>query len=96
MTPPRLALVAAMFAAMVTGCNYGFAMYSSALKEQFSLTQGQLDNINTIPYAFGVTSPFWGKVSQRMGPRRAILVGGYIVTIMQASGHNCTQIPQCP
>ena len=47
---PRLALVGGFYAAMMTGCNYGFSMYSGAMKQQFGLTQGQLDNINTIPY----------------------------------------------
>ena len=58
-------------------------MYSKALKKQFDLTQGQLDNVNTIPYAFGVTSAFWGMLASHLGPRYAVLLGGYGIAATQ-------------
>jgi len=76
---PHTALLACLLAAAATGCNYGFGMYSKALQKQFSLSHSQLDNINTIPYAFGVTSPCWGMLSKRMGARTSFLLGGTII-----------------
>ena len=58
-------------------------MYSKALKKQFDLTQHQLDNVNTIPYAFGITSPFWGMLASYLGPRLSVVVGGYGITATQ-------------
>ena len=65
-----------LYGAIVTGCFYGFSMYSRALKKQFGLSQSQLDNINTVPYAFGLLSPLFGKLSILLGPRLSILLGG--------------------
>ena len=53
----RRAIAGCLYGAIVTGCFYGFSMYSRALKKQFGLSQSQLDNVNTVPYAFGLLSP---------------------------------------
>ena len=72
----RRAIAGCLYGAIVTGCFYGFSMYSRALKKQFGLSQSQLDNINTVPYAFGLLSPLFGKLSILLGPRLSILLGG--------------------
>ena len=72
----RRAIAGCLYGAIVTGCFYGFSMYSRALKKQFGLSQSQLDNVNTIPYAFGLLSPLFGKLSILLGPRLSILIGG--------------------
>eukprot|EP00658_Telonema_sp_P-2_P040730 TRINITY_DN29122_c0_g1_i2.p1 TRINITY_DN29122_c0_g1~~TRINITY_DN29122_c0_g1_i2.p1 ORF type:complete len:574 (-),score=109.27 TRINITY_DN29122_c0_g1_i2:256-1977(-) len=82
---PHTALLACLLAAAATGCNYGFGMYSQALKSQFNMSQGQLDNINTIPYAFGVTSPLWGLLSRKLGTRITLVAGGLAVGTAQLS-----------
>ena len=80
---PRRALLAAIYAATNTGCAYGFALYSAALKEKLSLSQGQVENLNTIPAVFGLINPVWGLLTKRFGPRVAILLGGVIISSMQ-------------
>ena len=65
----RRAIAGCLYGAIVTGCFYGFSMPSRALKKQFGLSQSQLDNINTVPYAFGLLSPLFGKLSILLGPR---------------------------
>ena len=71
---PRRALLGALYAAIPCGGFYGFALYSAALKIQFDLTQNELDNINTVPYLFGVLGPLWGWLGGLMGPRLALAV----------------------
>ena len=81
---PHRALLACLFAAAATGYNYGFGIYSKALKAQFNMSQQQLDNINTIPYAFGILSPLCGMLMKRLGPRLTLLIAG--------SGMGCLQL----
>ena len=71
-----------MFTAGVTGSFYGFSIYSAAMKKQFNMTQQQLANINTIPYACGFLGPAAGLVTLRFGPAVGTLCGG----IVQATG----------
>ena len=78
-TRPRAALLAGMYAALSTGAFYGFAIYSPALKRQLHLSQAELVNINTVPYAFGVVSVLWGALTQRVGFRVAFLLGGSLL-----------------
>jgi hypothetical protein len=80
---PRRALVAGLYGALPTGCFYGFALYSSALKSQFDLSQAELDNINTLPYLFGLMSALWGYVGKALGPRLALTLGCCTIASMQ-------------
>lgn len=82
-TTSRRALLACLYAAVPTGCFYGFALYSKSLRKHYSLTLAQMDNINTLPYLFGVLNPMWGMVSQRIGPRLSVCIGGSIIASMQ-------------
>ena len=82
---PRRALVAGLFTAAPTGSFYGFSVYSQALKKQFGLSQQQLANINTIPYAFGFVGPAAGWVTYACGPGVATLIGGVVQTTGQVS-----------
>ena len=50
-----------------------------ALKKQLSLSQQEVVNINTVPYAFGVGSFLWGAITQRLGLAFALLVGGLML-----------------
>lgn len=70
--------MAGLFTAAPTGSFYGFSVYSEALKQQFGLSQQQLANINTIPYAFGVAGPLAGWVTYSCGPGVATVLGGII------------------
>jgi hypothetical protein len=79
---PRRALAAGLFTSAPTGSFYGFSVYSAALKAQFDLTQRQLANINTIPYAFGFVGPAAGLVVHACGPSAATAIGG----VVQATG----------
>ena len=78
-TPPRAALLAGLYSAVSTGAFYGFSIYSPALKKQLSLSQQEVVNINTVPYAFGVGSFLWGAITQRLGLAFALLVGGLML-----------------
>ena len=82
-TPARRVLFAGLYSGMTAGCFYGFGIYSPALKKHFALSQQQLMNINTIPYAFGVFSFFWGMVTKKMGPTFSMWVGGTLLTTSQ-------------
>ena len=75
---PRRALAAGLLTSAPTGSFYGFSVYSAALKQQFNLTQRQLANINTIPYAFGFVGPAAGWVVHRCGPSIATMIGGAV------------------
>jgi len=72
----RRALLGCIYAGLTTGCFYGFGMYSAALKAQFQLSQESLDNINTLPYLLGVTSPIYGPVVRRFGARPTFIIAG--------------------
>lgn len=75
---------------MQSGYNYGFGIYSKALKAQFELSQQQLVNINTIPYCFGVLSPLCGMLANKMGPRLTMLVGGGLMGSIQLINYMVT------
>ena len=77
---PRRALIAAIFTAAPSGSFYGFSIYSQALKVKFDLSQQQLANINTIPYALGFVGALAGAVVHSCGPSFATTVGGVIQT----------------
>ena len=62
---PSRGLSGGFYAAVPTGSFYGFALYSAALKNALGLSQGALDNLNTLPYLFGVFSPIWGHMTTR-------------------------------
>ena len=81
--PPRYGLITGLYAAVATGCFYGFSVYSKALKARFHLSQSQLSSINTIPYCMGVFSSIIGLASRRMGRRMSLSVGGVVVCSMQ-------------
>ena len=85
---PRRALLGCLYAAVLTGCFYGFSLYSQALKSSFDLSQSELDNINTIPYACGLLASLFGMVSKAFGARLAMLIGGLITSGMQVRTHN--------
>lgn len=80
---PRRALAAGLLTAAPTGSFYGFSVYSEALKQQFDLTQGQLANINTIPYVLGFAGPAAGWVVHTCGPSVATMIGGVVQTTGQ-------------
>jgi hypothetical protein len=79
---PHRAVLGGLLIASPTGSFYGFSVYSEALKQQFDLTQGQMANINTWPYAFGFLGPAAGYVTTAFGPAVGCLIGG----IIQATG----------
>lgn len=80
---PQHALVGALYAAVLTGSFYGFSIYSAALGQQFNLTQPQLDDVNTIPYAFGIASPVFGIIRGRIGQPATLALGGATISSMQ-------------
>lgn len=57
----------------------GFSVYSVSLKAQCGLSQAALANINTIPYALGVASPFYGMIARRLGMRGGLAAGGLLI-----------------
>ena len=82
-TPKRRVLFAGLYSGLTCGCFYGFGIYSPALKQQFGLSQSELMNINTIPYAFGVFSFAWGYITKTCGPGFAMLFGGSMMALSQ-------------
>lgn len=79
--PMESALVGCLYAAAPTGIFYGFSLYSAALQAQFDLSEGDLLNIATLPFAFGWTGPCWGRITQRTGPRLGLLLFGSIISL---------------
>ena len=75
--------VATIFFAFLYATFYGFALYSKALKATFGLTQRELVNVNTLPYALGVLSPVWGMVQRRIGLKPQLLLGGLVASSSQ-------------
>jgi len=64
------------------GCFYGFSVYSVSLKHQCALSQASIDNINTIPYGFGVISILINKLAQPLGVRLTLV----LAAVLEAAG----------
>ena len=77
----RWALIAGLYAAVATGCFYGFSVYSLSLKAQCGLSQSALSNINTLPYGLGVLSPLIVAAGRPLGARGMMFVGGTIEAV---------------
>ena len=88
---PRRALVAGLYTAAPTGSFYGFSVYSQALKAQFNLSQQQLANINTIPYALGFLGPAAGWVTHACGPAVATAIGGVLQSVTRCAAKAAAQ-----
>ena len=54
-------------------------MYSVPLKHQCGLSQHELSNVNTLPYAIGLVSPIFGAMGRFFGGRLSLFIGGVIV-----------------
>ena len=68
--------VACFWGTCSTGLIYLFSIYSGALKKQFDFSQGELELINTAVFCAGILGVFPGWMSDRLGPSKAMLVGG--------------------
>jgi hypothetical protein len=84
-TSARRVLFAGLYSGLTAGCFYGFGIYSPALKQQLGLTQRELMNINTIPYAFGIFSSAWGLITKRFGPGVSMAWGGLMMAVSQCA-----------
>ena len=75
-------LVAAFLSILATGGpTYSFGVYSATLKEDLSLTQGQLDTLGAASFAAGLISWVPGLFVDAWGSRLALIVGGLIQSI---------------
>ena len=74
----RQVLMSGLYAGAVTGCFYGFGMYSSALQAQFNLSIQSLENVNTLPYCFGLLSPLIGNFAIKYGNKAALVLGNLL------------------
>lgn len=73
-----LGFVAAVWVQAISGNNYTFSNYSSALKTLMSLTQLQLNNLSVakdVGKAFGI---FAGLASDRLPPPLILLIGSAV------------------
>ena len=73
----RLALISGLYGAVITGCFYGFSVYSKSLKQAFLLSQTQISNVNTLPYLLGLIAPLLGRLAP--SKRFALVFGGSVV-----------------
>ena len=93
----RRALVAGLYAAVITGSFYGFSVYSVSLKHQCGLSQTQVVNINTLPYLLGVCSTLVGVLTRPLGARCVIILGCVIaaagLTSQYAFATHCSSSP---
>ena len=80
----RLSLLAGLYAAVATGSFYGFSVYSVSLKHQCGLSQHELSNVNTLPYAIGLVSPIFGAMGRFFGGRLSLFIGGVIVAALMS------------
>ena len=70
-------LVAAFLSILATGGpTYSFGVYASTLKDNFSLSQAQLDTLGASSFAAGLISWIPGLCVDAWGSRRALIVGG--------------------
>ena len=75
-------LVAAFLSILATGGpTYSFGVYSATLKDNLSLTQGQLDTLGAASFAAGLISWVPGLFVDSWGSRTALIVGGLIQSI---------------
>ena len=75
--PSRWAtLVACLWAATMSGLLYTFAVYSSALKRRFALSQAQLAMVFAVPQLAQLFAFVPGLVNDLCGARFTLLVGG--------------------
>jgi hypothetical protein len=73
-----------MFAACTTGSFYGFGVYAGAMQKALGLTDAELANVNTLPFALGfVTPPLVGRVGSVCGPSVCLVMGGVIASASQ-------------
>ena len=67
-----------MSAAAVTGCGYTFSIYGDALQAVWGLSNSQVETVAVAGYLGGFFGFLTGIVSDRLGPRLAITVGGLL------------------
>lgn len=81
----RSTLVTAFLASLAAGGNaYSFGLYGAELKTTLGLTQTALDTISTAYFLAGLVSGGTGYFVDRCGPRRALIAGGTLCSILQA------------
>ena len=66
--------------AVTSGGVYVFSFYSSALKEQFKLTQDELETIGFSPFLGSLFSFLAGMFGDHAGPAAATAFGGTVIT----------------
>jgi len=76
MTSTFCTLACLMISSATTGASYTFSIYSSALKSKFSLSEPQLETISVACFCMGFFSFIPGLVGDKLGPRKAITLGG--------------------
>jgi MFS family permease len=65
----RASFAACLMVASVTGCGYTFGVYSSALSEQFALSNSQLDTLSAVYFITGIISWVPGLITDIKGPK---------------------------